>query len=92
MSKNDSGLKPRISNPATAIAANTASTDVRPSSAQYTSCRCRINANSSRTSAAPIPKKVAATVNSGTPPLTAKVTIAIPEIMTKITPITTWWM
>ena len=33
-SKNDSGLNPRISNPATATAANTASTDVRPSSAQ----------------------------------------------------------
>ncbi len=56
MSKNDSGLKPRISSPATATAANTASTDVRPSSAQYTSCRCRISANSSSTSAAPIPK------------------------------------
>ena len=39
MSKNDSGLKPRTSSPATAIAANTASTDVRPSSAQYTSCK-----------------------------------------------------
>ena len=92
MSKNDSGLKPRISRPATATAANTASTDVRPSSAQYTSCRCRISANSSSTSAAPIPKKVAATVNSGTPPSTANVTIETPEIMTKITPITTWWM
>ena len=34
MSKNDSGLKPRISSPATATAANTASTEVRPSSAQ----------------------------------------------------------
>jgi hypothetical protein len=34
MSKNDSGLKPRISSPATATAANTASTDVRPSSDQ----------------------------------------------------------
>ena len=34
MSKNDSGLKPRISRPATATAANTASTEVRPSSDQ----------------------------------------------------------
>ena len=92
MSKNDSGLNPRISRPATATAANTASTDVRPSSAQYTSCRCRISANSSSTSAAPMPKKIAATVNSGTPPSTAKVTIDTPETMTKITPITTWWM
>ena len=33
-SKNDSGLKPRISRPATATATNTASTDARPSSDQ----------------------------------------------------------
>src|ERR1700754_2851451 len=91
-SKNDNGLNPRINRPATATAANTASTDVRPSSAQYTSCKCRISANSSSTRAAPIPKKVAATVNSGTPPSTAKVTMETPETMTKITPITTWWM
>ena len=92
MSKNDSGLKPRISRPATAIAANTASTEVRPSSDQYTSCRCRISANSSSTSAAPMPKKIAATVNSGTPPSTARVTIVTPDTMTRITPMTTWWM
>ena len=38
-SKKDNGLNPRMSSPATATAANTASTDVRPSSAQYTSCK-----------------------------------------------------
>src|ERR1700742_4580353 len=91
-SKNDNGLNPTMSRPATATAANTASNDVRPSSAQYTSWRCSIKVNSSSTNAAPMPKKVAATVNSGTPPSTAKVTIESPEIMTKITPITTWWM
>jgi hypothetical protein len=42
ISKNDSGLKPRIGRPDTAAAANTATTDVRPSSARYTSFRCRI--------------------------------------------------
>ena len=92
MSKKDSGLKPMINSPATATATNTASTEARPSSDQYTSDRCRISANSSRTSAAPIPKRTDAAVNSGTPPSTANVTIATPETMTRITPITTWWM
>ncbi len=31
-------------------------------------------------------------MNSGTPPVTANVTIVRPEIMTRITPTTTWWM
>ena len=63
MSKNDSGLNPRTSRPATAVATKTASTEVRPSSDQYTSSRCRINANSSSTRAAPIPKMIPAAVN-----------------------------
>ena len=31
-------------------------------------------------------------MNSGTPPSTANVTIVSPETMTRITPMTTWWM
>ena len=63
ISKNDSGLKPMTSRPATATATKTASTDVRPSSVQYTSSRWRIKANSSSTRAAPIPKMMDAAVN-----------------------------
>ncbi|CND53970.1 Uncharacterised protein [Mycobacterium tuberculosis] len=51
---------PSSSRPVTAIATNTASTDARPFSVQYTSLRCRISANSSRTSAEPIPNTTAA--------------------------------
>jgi hypothetical protein len=39
-----------------------------------------------------MPKKIDAAVNSGTPPSTANVTIVSPETMTRITPITMWWM
>src|SRR5690606_23542856 len=54
------GCRPSSSTPVTAITANTALTEVRPSWLQYTSDRCRISANSSSTRAVPTPKTAAA--------------------------------
>src|ERR1700709_1547888 len=88
--ENINGCRPSISSPATAVAAKTASTELRPSSSQYTSDRCRISAYSSSTSAAPMPKSVADSVNSGSCPLTARVTRLSPDSITSTTPNVTW--
>ena len=66
-----------------------ASTEVRPSGDQYTSSRYRDSANSSRISAAPIPKKIA--IRSRPTPFghSATATRAV-AIMIRM-PTTMWW-
>ncbi len=68
-----------------AAAMKTASIDTRPALVQYTSRRCRMSANSSRTSAVPIPNSAAAPARQPVDPAGAAIP-ATPAMTMKITP------
>ena len=70
----------------------TASTDVRPSSDQYTSWQMQDQGELVENQRRADTEKDCGGREFGYPPSTASVTIVTPETMTKITPITTWWM
>ena len=83
------GTIPSSSSTVTPTATNTASTDSLPSLVQYTSRRCRMSANSSRTRAAPSPKSAAAPARQFSEP--PGVTIGVtPPMSMNTTPNTMW--
>jgi hypothetical protein len=85
------GVRPSRPSPHTATAMNTTWTDSRPSSLQYTSSRCRTSANSSSTSAVPIPNTdavIAAHADLGS----CTASPLMPPTHMNTSPNTTWWM
>ncbi len=85
-----SGVSPSRARPHMATAMKTTSTDSRPCSLQYTSFRCRTRANSSRTSAMPIPRRAAVpAAHHDRGFWTARPPTAPRHIRTS--PNTTWW-
>ncbi|PPS68764.1 hypothetical protein BZZ08_07372 [Streptomyces sp. MH60] len=84
------GVNPARTSPTRAAVSTTTSTLLRPASVQYTSSRCRISANSSSTSPAPIPKTTAA--NADPNPYRPPATAPNPPMTVSTIPGTTWWM
>ncbi len=85
------GDAPSNSSPHAAAPTTTASTESRPSSDQYTSFRCRISANSSSTSAVPMPN-TAAPISAHGGLLPVGEASPSPPTIIRTTPKTTWWM
>ncbi len=85
------GVRPTTASPRHAMARLTISTEMRPSSAQYTSCRWRMSANSSSTNEVPTPTRMAATiVHAESDPVVPTATNA--PITRRMMPGTAWWM
>ena len=78
------GLNPMRARPRQAAVRLTASTDSWPSPLQYTSCRCKISANSSRTSDVPTPTATAA--NDRQPSESGPPTAVKAPVMSKMMP------
>ena len=90
MSVTPSGLYPRMNSPRHAPVSPIISTETRPSFSQYTSCRCRISANSSSTRDAPAPTRTAAISIQGDWDVFRPNAISAPRT-SRMMPGTAWW-